>query len=118
MDPADLYPVNLNLNALAELEDSRQTCARPRLFSHSSFRFGFGCRRLTCGQPTNHLDLEGLGALMLTLNTWNRGNPDLARRALYHVRRKSGSLFLLLSHLPPSDVFNTTQFWVCGTVQC
>ena len=73
MDPADLCPVDLDLNALAWLEDYLQTCAHPRLFSHSSFGFGSGCRRLTCGQPTNHLDLEGLDAMMLALNTWNGG---------------------------------------------
>jgi ATP-binding cassette subfamily F protein 3 len=26
-----------------------------------------------CGQPTNHLDLEGLDGLMLALSTWNGG---------------------------------------------
>jgi hypothetical protein len=69
MHPADLCPVDLN--ALAWLEDYLQTCARPRLFFHSSFGFEFGCRRLTSGQPTNHLDLEGLDALILASSTWN-----------------------------------------------
>src|SRR6266853_4106469 len=71
MNTADLCPVDLN--ALAWLEYYLPTCARPRLSYHSSFGFGFGCRRLTSGQPTNHLDLEGLDALMLALNTWNGG---------------------------------------------
>jgi hypothetical protein len=75
MDPVDLCPVDLN--ALAWLEDYLQKCARPRLFFPSSFGFGFGfgfgCRRPTSGQPTNHLDLEGLDTLILALNTRNGG---------------------------------------------
>jgi len=62
---------HIDLNALAWLEDYLQTCARPGLFSHSTFGFEFGRRRLTSGQPTNHLDLEGLDALILALSTWN-----------------------------------------------
>ena len=59
------------------------------------------------GQPTNHLDLEGLDGLMLALSSWNGGVIVISHdeRFITSVAKEVRSCCCLV--LRHSDVFHT-----------
>jgi ATP-binding cassette subfamily F protein 3 len=64
-------------------------------------------------KPTNHLDLEGLDALMLALGTWNGGVIVISHdeRFITSVAKEVRGRCCLMCH---SDALNLIQLWVCG----
>ena len=75
----------------------------------------FGVRKtiLTClRKPTNHLDLEGLDALMLALGTWNGGVIVISHdeRFITSVAKEVRGYCCLSC----ATLTRSIQLWVCG----